>query len=77
VPDEIEEFELPAEDPVSVPHLVNAAGLSKSVGEARRLLEQGAIKVDGEKLTDGEQARDRLSGRVLQVGKRRFVRLVS
>ena len=76
VPDEIEEFELPDEDPVSVPHLVNAAGLSKSVGEARRLLEQGAIKIDGEKITDGDQARDRLSGKVLQVGKRRFVRLV-
>jgi tyrosyl-tRNA synthetase len=76
VPDDVEEFPLPAEDPVSVPHLVNAAGLSKSVGEARRLLDQGAIKIDGEKITDGEQARETLSGHVLQVGKRRFVRLV-
>ncbi len=76
VPDEIEEFRLPDEDPVSVPHLVNAAGLSKSVGEARRLLDQGAIKVDGEKIADTEQARARLAGAVMQVGKRRFVRLV-
>ncbi len=76
VPDEIDEFTLPDENPVSVPHLVNAAGLSKSIGEARRLLDQGAIKVDGEKVTDGERARDQLSGKVLQVGKRRFVRLV-
>lgn len=76
VPEEVDEFPLPEEDPVSVPHLVNAAGLSKSVGEARRLLEQGAIKIDGAKLSDTEQSRAGLEGKVLQVGKRRFVRLV-
>ena len=37
---------------------------------------QGAVRVDGEVLEDEEVARDSLAGRVLQVGKRRFVRLV-
>lgn len=76
VPDEVDEFTLGAEDPVSVPHLINAAGLTKSVGEARRLLDQGAVKLAGEKVTGSEVARSGLVGQVLQVGKRRFIRLV-
>ena len=75
VPDDIPTFTLPDEDPVSIPHLVHAAGLSASVGEARRLLSQGAIKLDGSKLADEQVARARLAGEVLQVGKRRFVEL--
>ena len=75
VPDDIPNFALPDEDPVSVPHLINAAGLSKSVGEARRLLDQGAVKVAGARVTESELARTALVGQVLQVGKRRFVNL--
>jgi tyrosyl-tRNA synthetase len=40
------------------------------------LLAQGAVKLDGSVLEAQEVAKDDLSGRVLQVGKRRFVRLV-
>ncbi len=76
VPEEVDEFDLPADEVVSIPHLVHAAGLSKSIGEARRLLDQGAIKIDGDKLSDAEQQRSAVEGKVLQVGKRRFVRLV-
>jgi tyrosyl-tRNA synthetase len=75
IPDEIETFSLSEEDPVTVPGLIrDAFGLSGS--EARRLLTQGAVKVDGEVLEAQEAARATLAGRVLQVGKRRFVRLV-
>ncbi len=77
VPEDIPTFTLPDEDPVSIPHLVHAAGLSSSVGEARRLLAQGAIKLNGSKLADEQVARATLAGDVLQVGKRRFVELVS
>ena len=77
VPEDIPTFTLPTEDPVSIPHLVHAAGLSSSVGEARRLLAQGAIKLDGSKLSDDQVARASLAGDVLQVGKRRFVKLES
>ena len=76
VPDDVDEFAIPAGEEISLPHLINDAGLAKSVGEARRLISQGAVKIDGEKLTDTEQARAVLAGNVLQVGKRRFVRLV-
>jgi tyrosyl-tRNA synthetase len=75
MPDEIETFPIPPDDPVVVPGLIrDAFGLSGS--EARRLLAQGAVKLDGSVLEAQEVAKDDLSGRVLQVGKRRFVRLV-
>lgn len=75
IPDEIEAFILPEEDPVTVPSLIrDALGLSGS--EARRLLAQGAVKLDGETVQTQELGRSELKGRVLQVGKRRFVRLV-
>jgi tyrosyl-tRNA synthetase len=51
----------------------DALGLSGS--EARRLLTQGAVKLDGEVVRVQELGRNELEGRVLQVGKRRFVRL--
>ena len=75
IPDDIEVFPLPEEDPLMVSGLIrDAFGLSGS--EARRLLTQGAVKVDGEVLEGQEAPRAALVGRVLQVGKRRFVRLV-
>ena len=55
--------------------IADAFGRSRS--EARRLLAQGGVKLDGEALGDGDMdvAPERLDGRVLQVGKRHFVRL--
>ena len=75
-PDEIEDAELPAGDPVHLPAVIaEQFGLSRS--EARRLLSQGGVRLDGKPL-DGD-ALDlpaaRLDGAVLQVGKRRFRRL--
>jgi tyrosyl-tRNA synthetase len=75
LPDEIEEAELPAGETVHVPALVrDHFGLSSS--EARRLLGQGGIRVDGEQLgpDDLDLPAERLSGAVLQVGKRRHKR---
>jgi tyrosyl-tRNA synthetase len=76
-PDEVEEAPLPDGDPVHVPALLESAfGLSRS--EARRLLSGGGVKVDGEPLDGGrlDVPADELRGRVIQVGKRRFKRLV-
>jgi tyrosyl-tRNA synthetase len=74
IPDDIESFPLSEEDPVPLPALIrDALGLSGS--EARRLLTQGAVKLDGEVVKAQELGKDQLEGRVLQVGKRRFVRL--
>ncbi len=73
-PDDVPEHALPAGDPVHLPALLaDAFGLSTS--EARRLISQGGVKLGGEAVTELDVARDRLTGAVLQAGKRRFVRL--
>jgi tyrosyl-tRNA synthetase len=73
-PDDVGEFALPAGDLLSLPTVLRDAGLVKSGGEARRLIEQGAVKIDGDAYDRIEVSRADLAGRVVQVGKRRFVR---
>ncbi|MFQ5948227.1 MAG: tyrosine--tRNA ligase [Acidimicrobiia bacterium] len=76
-PQEVEEVALPDDDPVWLPGLLRDAGLVKSTSQGKRLLAQRAVKVEGEPVTGEEVGRDELAGRVMQVGKRRFVRLVA
>jgi tyrosyl-tRNA synthetase len=65
---------LPAGDPLHLPAILGSAfGLSTS--EGRRLIGQGGVKLDGEVVTELDVPRGRLEGRLLQAGKRRFVRL--
>lgn len=75
-PDRIIEWRLADADPVSLSGLIRAAGMVASGGEARRLIEQGAVKLDGIPVERVEASRASLVGKVLQVGKRKFVRLV-
>jgi tyrosyl-tRNA synthetase len=73
-PEDVPERALPTEDPVHLPALLAAAfGLSTS--EARRLIAQGGVKLDGDVVSELDLPRGRLVGAVLQAGKRRFVRL--
>jgi tyrosyl-tRNA synthetase len=77
VPEDIEEAALPTgEDVVHLPALI-ADTFGGSRSEARRMLAQGGVKLDGEALGPEETdvAPDRLDGAVLQVGKRNFKRL--
>jgi tyrosyl-tRNA synthetase len=76
-PDEIDDLAFAAGDgPVHVPGLIAAAfGVSRS--EARRLIAQGGVHVDGSVLDEVDVSPERLDGRVLRVGKRRFRRLVA
>ncbi len=59
--------------------ILQTTGLIQSRSEGRRLLDQGGIRLDGEPLRDGEMVLAPTAGesRVLQVGKRRFLRLVA
>jgi tyrosyl-tRNA synthetase len=77
-PDDIEEAALPAEDPVHLPALI-AEHFAISRSEARRLLSGGGVKLDGEPLDGGrlDVPAGELAGRVIQLGKRRFKRLVA
>jgi tyrosyl-tRNA synthetase len=74
-PEAIEEHSIGADNGVvHIPALVaDAFGLSRS--EARRLLTQGGLRLDGEPLHDLDVAPAALDGRVLQLGRRRFRRL--
>jgi tyrosyl-tRNA synthetase len=75
-PSEIEEAPLPPGDPVHLPALL-ADGFGVSRAQARRLLAQGGVRLDGQMLQPDELeiSAERLDGAVLQVGKRRFKRL--
>jgi len=73
-PEEVPEAELPAGDPIHLPALLQAHLGVSSTSEARRLLEQGAVRVDGEVVRELDIPRERLAGAVVQAGKRRFCR---
>jgi len=79
VPDDVPEVRAePGDDGVvHVPALI-AQAFGVSTSEARRLLGQGGVKVDGEALDGGrlDVPMGDLDGKVLQVGKRRFARVV-
>ena len=73
-PEDVPEHALPAGDPVHLPAVISAAfGLSTS--EARRMIAQGGVKLDGEPVSGLDLPRSDLAGRVLQAGKRRFAKL--
>ena len=78
VPDDIPEFQLKSsEEPIWICHLLKETGLTPSTGEARRLIQQRAVEIDGMKITDVQQKvqRNQSSQFVLKVGKRRYMRV--
>lgn len=77
IPDDIPEYKL--DSPTSLADLMLEAKLCDSKGEAKRLVAGGGVKLDGEKLNDFKQeiAANGSSAKILQVGKRKFVKLVN
>ncbi len=75
-PEEVPEVPLPADDPLHLPALLASAfGLSTS--EARRLIGQGGVRLDDRIVSELDVPRESLEGKVLQAGKRRYVRLTA
>jgi tyrosyl-tRNA synthetase len=73
-PDEVPEAQLPEGDPLHLPALlVERLGLG-STSEARRLIAQGGVRLNGEVVTELDVPRSRLEGALVQAGKRRFAR---
>jgi len=66
-------------DPVHLPAVLTAAGLAESSSAARRLIDAGAVRVDGEPIARGhyELPAAGLAGRLLAVGKRKVARIVA
>jgi tyrosyl-tRNA synthetase len=75
-PEEVPDVPLPDGDPVHLPALlVDGLGVA-STSEARRLIQQGGVKLNGEPAAAVDLPREALAGALLQVGKRKFARLV-
>ena len=76
VPDDIPEVTLEAgADGMAIGNLLKAAGLTASTSEALRMIAQGGVKLDGEKVTDKSLKLDAGTQVVVQVGKRKFARV--
>jgi tyrosyl-tRNA synthetase len=76
IPGDVPEASLPDGDPLHLPALlVERLGVG-STSEARRLIQQGGVKLDGAAITELDVPRERLEGATLQAGKRRFVRFL-
>lgn len=76
MPTDIPEYKVAITDEaVFVPQLLSDAGLTASNGEARRSIKAGAFKIDGEKCNEEHIVLK--DGMVLQVGKRKFIKIVS
>ncbi|MEE8485899.1 MAG: tyrosine--tRNA ligase [Acidimicrobiia bacterium] len=76
-PDDIPTVPLPADEEVWLPRALADAGLVASNSEGRRLIKHGAVKIDGERVTEESLPRSVLLGATVQVGKRRFVKFVN
>ncbi|MGH3118819.1 MAG: tyrosine--tRNA ligase [Gaiellales bacterium] len=76
-PEAVPDVALPDDDPVHLPALLADGVGVGSTSEARRLLAQGAVRLNGEVVTDLDVPRATLDGALLQVGKRRFARLTA
>jgi tyrosyl-tRNA synthetase len=74
VPDEIEERNVAAGS-WKLPRLLVEIALAPSMGEARRLIEQGGVRVDGERRAEYEISVEAGQTLLIQVGKRRFLRV--
>ncbi len=76
LPEDMPEVVLSGSEPIWICHLLTQAGLTSSNGEARRLVKQGGLKIDGEKVAD-EQLQVPAEGElIVQAGKRRFAKVV-
>jgi tyrosyl-tRNA synthetase len=76
-PDDVPEVPLPEGDPVHLPALLAEALGIGSTSEARRLISQGGVRVNGEVVSEVDVPRADLAGALVQAGKRRFARLTA
>ncbi len=76
IPSEMTEFELATEDgQLGIANVLRGAGLTDSNSEGFRMLQQGAVRVDGDKVTDRDLVLKAGATYVIQVGRRKFARV--
>jgi tyrosyl-tRNA synthetase len=76
IPEEMDEVSLDAkEGGVAIANILKEAGLTKSTSDAMRMIKQGAVKIEGEKISDPKLIISSGTRQVYQVGKRKFARV--
>ncbi|UTP72713.1 tyrosine--tRNA ligase [Alteromonas sp. LMIT006] len=75
IPDEMPEFEFALEGEIGLAQLLKQAGLVASTSDAMRMAKQGAVKIDGDKVSDPKLSITDKGQAVYQVGKRKFARI--
>jgi tyrosyl-tRNA synthetase len=77
IPDDIREVQIAAKaDGLPISQLLKQAELTASTSEALRMIEQGGVRIDGEKISDKSLKLVRGKRIVVQVGKRKFARVI-
>ena len=74
LPDDIPEVKIPPE-PIAVSKLLVYCDFTSSTSEAKRMVKQSAVSIDGSKITDPNAEITPTNGMIIQVGKRKFARL--
>lgn len=76
LPEHIEEINISVVgQSIAIPNLLKEAGLVASTSEALRMIKQGAVRMDGEKIMDKDMQFTRGARAIFQVGKHRFVKV--
>ncbi len=76
IPDDIQEYTMSASDGVlGIAYILKDSGMTSSTGEAIRMIKQGAVKIDGKKITDTKLTINSSTTCVYQVGKRKFAKV--
>ena len=75
IPDDMPEVKIDLADGMPIASLIKGAGLCPSTSEAMRMVKQGAVKINGDKVGDPKQVILESEPFVLQVGKRKFVKV--
>lgn len=73
LPSDIEEKEISYTDMPALPNLLKDLGMVSSTSEAIRLIEQGAVKIDQEKVTSKDQEVSFETKKLIQIGKKKFL----
>ena len=77
IPEDIAEFTIESVDgEIPLVQVLKQAGLTSSTSEAIRMIGQGGVKIDGEKVSDKALRLEKGSSAVLQIGKRKYARVV-
>ena len=76
IPDHIEELSLKSKEPsILLPNLLKEAGMTESTSEAIRMIKQGGVRINEEKITDPKHSVVKGETAIYQVGKRKFKKI--